>query len=538
MHFYLSALVEEWRKIPWGNKGNDWKFVSGYQPHNKDLKQQRILIYGPTGSGKSSFINSVDSVLQGRVTARAAMDGIFWDSFTIENLQNPERKPRNILPFSFTDIMGIEKDTEKGARVEDIKLAMRGHIKDGYHFNQVSTISEDDHKYNKIPTLNDRVHVLVCVVSATTANILSDETVAKMREVRLAARDMRIPQLAILTKIDEACPEVKADIKNAYKSKRLKEKMEELNLALGVPLNCIFPVKSYHSEINTDDDIDTLILSALRRIIHSGEDFVNNLDKERNLQFVRGFQPHNDELKQQNILLYGPSGSGKSSFINSVDSVLQGRVTGRAAADAISQYCFTKEYSTYKIQKGSPGTFYPFSFTDIMGIEKDTEKGARVEDIKLAMRGHIKDGYNFNPFSTISEDDHKYNKTPTLSDRVHVLVCVVSAASTNILSAETVAKMREVRLAARDMRIPQLAILTKIDEACPEVKADIKNVYKSKRLKEKMEQLNVALGVPLKSIFPVKNYHSEIDTDDDIDTLILSALKQIIHFGEDFVNNL
>ncbi|KAG8007048.1 Interferon-induced protein 44 [Nibea albiflora] len=279
MHLYLSALVEEWRKIPWGNKGNDLQFMTGYQPHNKDLKQQRILIYGPAGSGKSSFINSVDSVLQHRVTNRAAMDAISRESFTIEYRTYKIQKgsPGTFYPFSFTDIMGIEKDTEKGACVEDIKLAMRGHIKDGYKFNPVSKIAEDDRKYDKSPTLSDRVHVLVCVVSATTANILSAETVTKMREVRLAARDMRIPQLAILTKIDEACPDVRADIKNAYKSKYLKEKMEELHVALGIPLNCIFPVKSYHSEINTDDDIDTLILSALKQIIHSGEDFVNDL---------------------------------------------------------------------------------------------------------------------------------------------------------------------------------------------------------------------------------------------------------------------
>lgn len=51
------------------------------------------------------------------------------------------------------------------------------------------------------------------------------------------------------------------------------------------------------------------------------------------------------------------------------------------------------QYGTYKIQKGGPETFYPFLFTDIMGLENRTNTGIAVEDIKLAMNGHIKDGY-------------------------------------------------------------------------------------------------------------------------------------------------
>ncbi|KAI3359940.1 hypothetical protein L3Q82_014288 [Scortum barcoo] len=63
-------------------------------------------------------------------------------------------------------------------------------IQGGAPFNPLSKLSEDDLGYNKTPTLNDQVHVLVCVISASTVNILSDEHVKKMRGVRLEASDM------------------------------------------------------------------------------------------------------------------------------------------------------------------------------------------------------------------------------------------------------------------------------------------------------------------------------------------------------------
>uniref|UniRef100_A0A4W6FGX4 G domain-containing protein n=1 Tax=Lates calcarifer TaxID=8187 RepID=A0A4W6FGX4_LATCA len=254
-------------------------------------------------------------------------------------------------------------------------------------------------------------------------------------------------------------------------------------------------------------------------------------EKERDMLVVKNYRSSKCELKQLRILLHGLAGAGKSSFVNSVDSVLQGRMAGRALVDSISQESFTIKYRTYKIQKGGPGRFYPFVFTDIMGLESGSNRGVDVQDIRLAMKGHIKDGYKFNPASPISKDDRYYKKFPSLNDKVHVLVCVISAGTLSLMDEQSVTKMREVRLAARDMGLPQLAILTKIDEAGPEVKRDIKNVYKSKHLKELMGKLSASLGIPLNCIFPVKNYHSEIYIDDNIDSLILCTyilLRQIL----------
>ena len=62
------------------------------------------------------------------------------------------------------------------------------------------------------------------------------------------------------------------------------------------------------------------------------------------LQYVKEYEPERDDIKHLRILLYGPVGVGKSSFINSVSNVLRGRMTNPAEDSAkVSEKSFTKE---------------------------------------------------------------------------------------------------------------------------------------------------------------------------------------------------
>ncbi|XP_056144488.1 interferon-induced protein 44-like [Lampris incognitus] len=258
---------------------------------------------------------------------------------------------------------------------------------------------------------------------------------------------------------------------------------------------------------------------------------------EEQMQFLQFVEPGSDAVSNIRIMLYGPVGAGKSSFINSVNSILQGRMAGEALADSVaSSVSFTKKYTTYKMKKGRRGQFYPFVFNDIMGLEGQV--GVCMEDIKLALTGHMREGYKFNPASPLSKDDAGFNPCPTPDDIVHVLVCVVPSPNTSQIPGDTMKQMRDIRLFASDRGIPQIAVITKIDEACPEVERDIRNVYKSKLLKKNMEDFSARLGIPMNCIFPVKNYHEETSLDDDVSLLILTALKQITDFGKDYIEHM
>lgn len=141
------------------------------------------------------------------------------------------------------------------------------------------------------------------------------------------------------------------------------------------------------------------------------------------------------------------------------------------------------QFATHRIHKpgGEPGgdSFYPFVFSDTMGLEENpTNSGVCIEDINLALKGHMKEGYQvkllqtvvskqlilsfclykllnchlmclqFCPGHELSESDPFYNKTPTDNDKVHVLVCVVPTDRMALMSDDFLRLIREVRMKA------------------------------------------------------------------------------------------
>lgn len=50
------------------------------------------------------------------------------------------------------------------------------------------------------------------------------------------------------------------------------------------------------------------------------------------------------------------------------------------------------QYKTYKFLKDGGG-YYSFVFNDIMGFERRINRGVAVADVRLALMGHVREGY-------------------------------------------------------------------------------------------------------------------------------------------------
>ncbi|KAK2850466.1 hypothetical protein Q7C36_009249 [Tachysurus vachellii] len=248
------------------------------------------------------------------------------------------------------------------------------------------------------------------------------------------------------------------------------------------------------------------------------------------LKSLKTFKIYND-VKDLRFLVCGPVGTGKSSTINTIRSIFEGRQFINCLAAAGSTTSHTLCYERFQIanEEGS----FPFAINDIMGAE--TYSGVLSEDIVSALKGHMRECYPFNPQTPLSESNLYYNKNPTLSDQMHCLVFVMPADTISTQDKKFMQKMKSVMKAASSMGIPQVVFMTRVDLACPIPEKNLQNVYKSKMIKENMQKCSYELGVPVNRIFPVMNYHEQIHMNEDINCLMLNALTQIIYWANDYV---
>ncbi|CAB1340137.1 unnamed protein product [Coregonus sp. 'balchen'] len=174
------------------------------------------------------------------------------------------------------------------------------------------------------------------------------------------------------------------------------------------------------------------------------------------------FKPACQSLNRVRVLLMGPPGSGKSSFINSVRSVMFGRVLLLPFIGTATKG-FIKKLKSYDIRSERGGKPTALTLCDVLALGEGETTGLTLTDALTVIKGHAPEGH----------------------------------------------------------------------KVCHAVQEDVKFVYSSRILQEKMQKAAEVVGLPLSYVLPVKNYSSELSVSCNTDILLLSAVHHILQAVDD-----
>eukprot|EP00105_Crassostrea_gigas_P000805 XP_011412750.1 PREDICTED: interferon-induced protein 44-like [Crassostrea gigas] len=250
---------------------------------------------------------------------------------------------------------------------------------------------------------------------------------------------------------------------------------------------------------------------------------------------VANYEPLEEmKIPEVNILLIGQVGAGKSSFLNTINSIFKGGISSRACTGS-AENSLTKSFEKFRIRDPSTKKYLRFRICDTRGMEEGLS--IKSEDLGFILDGNLPNHYTFNPVEKASTKTPGFVKEPTVKDRIHVVVFVLDGSTLDVLSEGVVSKLKDIKSLVVDRGIPQLAFLTKMDKICETVNKDVSKMFTSSVVEDAVNKAADIIAIPRSHVLPVKNYEKESQLKTDINILALTALRQSLMFADDFLEN-
>ncbi|XP_048238755.1 uncharacterized protein LOC125372513 isoform X2 [Haliotis rufescens] len=246
----------------------------------------KILIFGPSGTGKSSFCNGLRAALKDSATpANYYAVGSIGSSLT-GSFQASQYGPHWII-----DMPGIFESSD--LKTENIEDIVSGRVR--FDAQITKTL---DAKGN----LQEARRDVSCVVLVLHHGLaLGDELKRQLNAIIRRGGEGALSYHLVLTHLDECDPQFKdpGNIPNLYKSPLVQEAVKTMSDQTGIPAYAISYVKNYVTETETDTNTKLLHLRALDRILTSTADQV-----EKMIDFKLQKNMYDDSSVNRNVLVF------------------------------------------------------------------------------------------------------------------------------------------------------------------------------------------------------------------------------------------
>ena len=468
--------------------------------------------------------------------------------------------------MTLCDTMGFEHGCpSNGPSIRDLEYIMDGHINDRYEFKPGEQIDFKSPFFNANPGPMDKVHVVVLVIDAQSTSTMHPDLVKKLKEITSKANEKDIRWAIVMTKIDSLSSELQDDVTAVFRSEEMETFVEEAHNTFGSISSNIFPMQNYGSQVNASLPINILALHTLENILRLADNTLESqarvlpadaeptprielLDKPwRSVDLTKegvetmfadlvDIRP--DRVPKLRLCLMGPSGDGKSSFVNSAMSEMYQRVVTFAETGG-SSAPVTRHYREYLLKQGRDGAELDIELIDTMGL-LGSSGGILQEDIITVLDGKVANTTAFNPGSPLTRCDPPVS----FADRMHLLVMVVNGRNfwdrgemPCVYPKELLTKIKVTRDIAKGhpREIPCVVLVSHMDEVCEYVAEDPTMMYRSQAVEKCLQAIHQEVQIPLVDILPIINCHNDTEVDWRKSALVLHALTLMVEKAQDYI---